>query len=448
MKKCESCGKPFTNENDVFCSHCGAVAQKKNANSFDAREGSNYYNEKFNRENDYSTEKGGVENQREREQYSDTQQTQNVPYGYGNNPSPNPAPYNSNSGYQNGQQGDFNGGYQNRPPYSKPPKKKRTGLKVLIGFIAFIVAALIVFGVAVGIVFINSEEFSTVMDALTSEEYMYSVETGEAEIILEREGSQDKLIVDIDSFYTHSESDVASKEFAEMIKSTDTVVNILLKRYPVEKVKNVKGFAAKEEYVYDDEASKMITECYQGKFEYDEDLGYVIVFDGVTSFSRNELVEILWVAIAPDNSHDFEEDYDGLNYFASGFYTDICFLFNYITLNERGDGFDYYYFDSYEYVDVDDEEYVEFTSEYEYEMDENYYDEIQLGDKELKIIHNENYDGVYFWEDGELNDLDENGEAVTVEEYWNGYFDDGDFYDSGDIAVIGGADGPTKITVG
>lgn len=38
MKKCESCGKPYSESKDVFCPHCGAVASKKctHGSSFDS----------------------------------------------------------------------------------------------------------------------------------------------------------------------------------------------------------------------------------------------------------------------------------------------------------------------------------------------------------------------------------------------------------------------------
>lgn len=60
MKKCESCGKTFSENKDVFCPHCGAVAEKK------CTHGSSFDSSRWNRGEIYgndnrNTYRGGVE---------------------------------------------------------------------------------------------------------------------------------------------------------------------------------------------------------------------------------------------------------------------------------------------------------------------------------------------------------------------------------------------------
>lgn len=75
MRKCDSCGKAYSENKDVFCPHCGAVASKKctHTSSYDS---SRYdRGELYETENKYSPYKQGTEPHAQRTPYSQNTDT-------------------------------------------------------------------------------------------------------------------------------------------------------------------------------------------------------------------------------------------------------------------------------------------------------------------------------------------------------------------------------------
>ncbi|MGN0526063.1 MAG: hypothetical protein ACI4IF_01380 [Acutalibacteraceae bacterium] len=399
MRKCESCGKAYSESKDIFCPHCGAVAHKKCAHPFSDQGDNNYYDEsRFNRADDYSFNKSDIE-----KQYTQEKRQEQKAYGEKND-----------SGNYNNKKSD------SRPEKTIASKRPVRQNKKSFKGIGIFIAVIVLFNVAVG-VFEELDEENFFDDVFSSEQNVYCedllyVDADGIEFI-KPDDNQYKMIISIDKLCIDYGDSEKIKEFTDYLVNEE--VGCSITAYEKEKIE----FDGIEDYAYEsDDEDYQEEELYFGELVLYGDLGYVFAFEEFPELSKDAMTHIYAMTIGDidEEEHESYDDYE--MYYGSQYCVEVCLPLDAVSLDKDGNVKYHSYYDDEE---IDGNEYQQYTEDDDVAFEgSDYFAEIDM--KSLDITFDDTYS------------------EVTVVGEEDDFYD----YDDSDIAIIGGADGPTKIIVG
>lgn len=268
MRKCDSCGKPYQETRDVFCPHCGAVAQKQ------CTHGSSFDSKRYDRGEIYR---------------NNNTQYQNTTYNKGFEPHAQrkAAPYNTS---QN------NSGYGekilqiNLPDFKKLISKGKNTNSKFIGVI--IVCIVIGFNLITGLLSYNDTDYSSDYEVMSEEvvdvsELYTIVDEATIELVDVDEGFKTFAVeingMEFDEYLPRSmKNDISSGATAKELLSEDTLVESLICIFSTETV-------SEESYNNAlDDALLVAGEQVDGKcryeFTYSFDYGEIVNFIGGVDF--------------------------------------------------------------------------------------------------------------------------------------------------------------------
>lgn len=264
MRKCDSCGKLYQESKDVFCPHCGAVAQKQ------CIHGSSFDSKRYDRGEIYKNNNTQYENTTYNQGYEPHAQRENSPYKPQNNE-------------------DYGNKFPqiNLPDFKKVVSKGKNADSKKIGTIIFV--CVIVFNALFVVIGANEvvtdnglwEDESVVFEENVNE--LYTVVDKATIKVTETDGEFTSFTLEIsgmgfDDYLTENgQNDIVAEDMADKILSEDTFVEMMICDFSNEIV-------AEESY------DNAVRECYYYSGEQiDGKCKYEFLYD----FEYDEIVHIV-----------------------------------------------------------------------------------------------------------------------------------------------------------
>lgn len=271
MKKCDSCGKTYSEGKDVFCPHCGAVAQKQctHGSSFDSSKwnrGEIYRQNNANSQN--TTYTPGVEPHAQREKY----------------------PYNrfEDTFGDAGRYSDETPGVKVFPDFSKMKKNGKSNIKIGV-IITFII---IVANFIVGLIAINENDYNDVYYEVVSEytdvaeTQFYPVASGASISLVGEDGDFKTFELAIYDMYFPYENVNSSSEIKEYILKGGVFPEINICTFSETEIseENYDNALNESYYISSDDSGKAGRYQFTCEFDYDE---IVCINGGVSMYLDN-----------------------------------------------------------------------------------------------------------------------------------------------------------------
>ncbi len=272
MRKCESCGKLYQESKDVFCPHCGAVAQKQ------CTHGSSFDSSRYDRGEIYKNEPRstaythGVEPHIQREKY----------------------PYNSfeDTFGDAGQYSDETPRKSLFPDIGKVLSNgKNSGKKNNIKIGAIISGIIILLNFITGMLAINDTDFDDVFYEDASEIYIaedgfYPVSSSASVTLLSANGASKKIEIAIDDMYFPYENADSSSEIRESILKGNALIEMEICTFSETEISEEDYNVALEESYYI--SSNYVNESGHCQFTCEFEYGEIVhIIGGVSMYLGN-----------------------------------------------------------------------------------------------------------------------------------------------------------------
>lgn len=304
MRKCDSCGKLYQESKDVFCPHCGAVAQKQ------CTHGSSFDSKRYNRGEIYK---------------SNNPHYQNTTYSHSSEPHAQREKYTYNEPeHASGGKGDFG---DKIPQFNLPDFKKVLSNGKLVSIIIFVIV--VAFNFITGLLSTNDSSVSSDSEVVTVYEDRgpFFAVINEAKIeMVDTDGDFKTFTLEIsgmgfDEYLPENmQNDVLSGLMTEKILSEDTSVEMMICDFSNKIVEEESyDIALQDSYHYSGE--QVDGKCkyeFSYSFDYDEivhivngvsfyfDSGsYIIAELPFSAFSLSEDGEITYYTSYADSDTDW-----------------------------------------------------------------------------------------------------------------------------------------------
>ncbi|MBS7360278.1 MAG: hypothetical protein KIG53_06715 [Oscillospiraceae bacterium] len=361
MRKCESCGKTYSESRDIFCPHCGAVAHKKCSHSFSTHEDNNYYDRsRFDRGGDYSFNKSDAE-----KRYNQEKKYEKNSYGEKTDRDEHSKNQNNNT----------------QPLKTLMPKKPVNRNKKASKGIGIFIAIVVLFNVIVG-VFEELDTENLFDDAASYIEngiedvYCSYIEANGIEFI-KPDDTQYKMIISIDKLgFDYDAYGETVKDLTDFMQNESTYCCITA--YEREKIE----FDGKEDFVYESADSYWEEELYFGELIFYGDLGYVFAFEKFPELSKGTMTHIYGMTIGDvdEENHESYDDYE--MYYGSQYCVDVGICLDAVSLDNDGNVKYYCYSED---AEIDGEEYQQYENTDTYFEFSDYYAQIDMKTLDIAV---------------------------------------------------------------
>lgn len=361
MRKCESCGKTYSESRDIFCPHCGAVAQKKCSHSFSTHEDNNYYDRsRFDRGGDYSFNESDAE-----KQYTQEKKYEQKSYG------------------EKADSGEYSKNRNSNTQSQKTlmPKKPIIRNKKPSKGIGIFIAIVVLFNILVGVF----EELDTenlfddaagyVENVIEDVDCLGYVEANGIKFIIP-DDTQYKMIISIDKLGIDYGDSEKIKKFTDYLVNEE--VGCSITAYEKEKIE----FDVKKDFVYESADSYWEEELYFGELVLYGDLGYVFAFEEFPELSKDTMTHIYGMTIGDmdEEEHEAYDDYE--MYYGSQYCVDVGICLDAVSLDEDGNVKYYCYSED---AEIDGDEYSQYENTDTYFDFSDYYAQIDMKTLDIAV---------------------------------------------------------------